>query len=90
VNGMDNPALNLTQTQMCSLSINWYQERWVSLSKLPFFVTTPISRFFGGVFCFHGCMRHKSACFWVSADRYSLYGGDCEIWRWVVHVVSEK
>jgi hypothetical protein len=44
----------------------------------------------GASFDFHGGIRHKSVCFWVSVGRYVLYRGACKIWRWVVYLGLRK
>jgi hypothetical protein len=47
--------------------------------SIVFFDTTPISSFWGDSFSVHGGIQRKSACFWVSANKYALYRGACEI-----------
>jgi hypothetical protein len=46
---------------------------------IVFFDTTPNSRFFVASFSVHSGIRHESACFWVSFDKYALYGVACKI-----------
>jgi hypothetical protein len=40
---------------------------------LATFGITPASRFWGAFRSVHGRIQHKSACFWVSVDRYALH-----------------
>jgi hypothetical protein len=91
VNGMNDPTLSSTQTQKCFLSIDGYQENLISLNSLPFLTPLQLVAFGGGgARGVHGRIQHQSACFWVSFDRYALHRVACKIWRWVVHLGSEK
>jgi hypothetical protein len=49
------------------------------LEWLAIFDTTTICRFFGASRSAHGCIQHKSACFWVSVDIYALHCVACKI-----------
>jgi hypothetical protein len=92
LNGIDNLLSNLTWIWMCFSSIDWYRERMVYLDILPLLVPLqPVA--FSGLFfffCFHGYIRHESACFWVSVVRYALHHFAYQIGRWVVYLVPEK
>jgi hypothetical protein len=47
------------------------------LGYTTFFSTTPINRFLEASFSVEGSTQRKSVCFWVSVDRYALYGVAC-------------
>jgi hypothetical protein len=90
LNGIDNLLSNLTWTWMYFSSIDWYRERMVYLNILPLLVPLQSVAFFEPFFFCHGCIRHKSVCFWVSVVRYALYRFACNIWRRGVYLVPEK
>jgi hypothetical protein len=49
------------------------------LNWLAAFGITSIGRFLGTSWGVYGRIQHKSACFWVSVDRYALHPVACEI-----------
>jgi hypothetical protein len=51
--------------------------------------TTPISRFFRASRSVHDRIQNKSACFWISVNKYALHRVASEIWRWVVRLGPE-
>jgi hypothetical protein len=57
---------------------------------LSFFIPLQFVAFWGASRSVHGRIKNKSACFWLSVDRYLLHRVACKIWRRVVHLGSEK
>jgi hypothetical protein len=88
--GIDDTPSNLTWTWKCFLSIDWYQESLISLADLLLLGLLQSIAFWGTSRSGHRRIQHTTACFWISVDRDVAHCVSCKIWRWVVHLVSEK
>jgi hypothetical protein len=60
------------------------------MGQSPFWKGTPISRSVLASCSVHGHIKRKRNLLLVALDRYVLYRIECEIWRWVIYLGSEK